>query len=98
MKYFPDDYDNGQDHDTSSSSGSYERPKQGQRQQQRKMTPWEASRERFWKRHNRSFDFKKFNKVYEEALHDAEVHIRTRNWIRDNPRLRHKLLANGKLS
>lgn len=89
-----DDYDNGQDHDTSSSSGSYERPKQGQRQQQRKMTPWEASRERFWKRHNRSFDFKKFNKVYEEALHDAEVHIRTRNWIRDNPRLRHKLLAN----
>jgi len=92
-----EDYDNGEDYDTSSSSSSdsYGRPKQRQRQQ-RKMTPWEASRDRFWKRNNRSFDFKKFNQVYREALHDAEVHLQTRNWIRDSPRLRHKLLANGK--
>ena len=72
-------------------------PKQrrhGQRPR-RPVSAWEASRERFWRRHKRAFDSKKFNRIYREALHDAQVHIRTRNWIRDNPRLRHKLLANG---
>mmetsp|Transcript_33192 Transcript_33192/g.37704 ORF Transcript_33192/g.37704 Transcript_33192/m.37704 type:complete len:407 (-) Transcript_33192:138-1358(-) len=76
-------------HDIDNNTHDY--PKQ---RQKRKMTAWEASRERFWERHNRNFDFKKFNQVYREALHDAENHLHTRNWIRDNPRLRRKLLAN----
>ncbi|VEU41212.1 unnamed protein product [Pseudo-nitzschia multistriata] len=73
-----------------------ERPGSGppsNRHRRRPMTPWESSRERFWKRHNRAFDPKKFKRIYQEALGDAEVHLRTRNWIRDNPRLRHRLLA-----
>mmetsp|Transcript_1325 Transcript_1325/g.2977 ORF Transcript_1325/g.2977 Transcript_1325/m.2977 type:complete len:428 (+) Transcript_1325:134-1417(+) len=90
------DYDNEYDNNTQDpgASGNDGSKQQQQRQRQRrKMTPWEESRERFWKRHNRTFDHKKFNRVYREALHDAEVHLMTRNWIRDNPRLRNQLLA-----
>lgn len=69
---------------------------QGQGQKRRKpVSAWEASRERFWKRYQQNIDHQKFDRMYKEALHDAQVHIRTRNWIRDNPKLRHKLLANG---
>lgn len=60
----------------------------------RPVSAWEKSRERFWRRHRQSLDQQKFQKMYKEALHDAQVHVRTRNWIRDNPKLRHKLLAN----
>jgi len=89
--YYDDDVENG---DQSARGLGAARNGGGPNpRQRRKMTPWEASRERFWKRHNRTFDHKKFREVYREALHDAEVHVRTRNWIRDNPRLRHQLLA-----
>lgn len=60
----------------------------------RPVSAWEASRERFWRRHHKMFDHKKLQATYKEALHDAEVHLRTRGWIRDNPKLRHQLLAN----
>ena len=88
------DYD---DEDDEVQDGDY----RGSQQQQpgssrrRPKSAWEASRERFWRRHNQSLDHQKFNRMYKEALHDAQIHIRTRNWIRDNPKLRHKLLANG---
>jgi hypothetical protein len=95
-----DDNDDDRNHDNKSrstsraydmNSSTNESPKQ---RQHRKMTPWEASRDRFWQRHNRNFDFMKFNQVYREAVQDAEIHLQTRHWIRDNPRLRQKLLAN----
>eukprot|EP00536_Pseudo-nitzschia_multiseries_P006381 jgi/Psemu1/286431/fgenesh1_pg.134_\ len=90
---FDDDDDDYTDAESGVGAHADRRGNPRQRQRRRTMTPWEASRERFWKRHNRTFDHKKFNQVYREALHDAEVHLRTRNWIRDNPRLRHQLLA-----
>ena len=77
--------------------GNQQQTQQGS-SRRRPKSAWEASRERFWRRHNQSLDHQKFNRMYKEALHDAQVHIRTRNWIRDNPKLRHKLLANGESS
>mmetsp|Transcript_21261 Transcript_21261/g.50543 ORF Transcript_21261/g.50543 Transcript_21261/m.50543 type:complete len:432 (+) Transcript_21261:649-1944(+) len=62
--------------------------------QRRPVSAWEASRERFWRRHNQILDRGKLNRMYREALRDAQLHLRTRNWIRDNPKLRHELLAN----
>ena len=96
-----EEYGNGYDNDAqdpgaSGNDGSKQQQRQRQRQR-RKMTPWEESRERFWKRHARTFDHNKFNQVYREALHDAELHLMTRNWVRDNPRLRNQLLAKSKL-
>lgn len=85
--YYDDDSRTSMEHDIDKN----ERPK---RHQHRKMTAWEASRERFWKRHNRRFDAKKFNQVYRELLEQAEFHMYNKNWIRNNPRLRRKLLAN----
>jgi hypothetical protein len=87
-----------QDETSSCRHGGYQdnQEHQGQTQKRRKpVSAWEASRERFWKRYQQNMDHQKFDRMYKEALHDAQVHIRTRNWIRDNPKLRHKLLANG---
>ena len=84
------------DETSSSRRHGGDQEQQGQGPKRRKpVSSWEASRERFWKRYQQNMDHQKFDRMYKEALHDAQVHIRTRNWIRDNPKLRHKLLANG---
>ena len=86
-----DDNDKKEEYRTGTSGNQGGRPQKNRR---RFVSAWEASRERFWRRHNQILDHKKIQRMYNEALHDAEVHIRTRNWIRDNPKLRHRLLAN----
>jgi hypothetical protein len=55
----------------------------------RPLTPWEASRQRFWRR----VEWKKFDAAYQEALADAQAHMMTRNKIRNTPLLRQRLLA-----
>jgi hypothetical protein len=69
---------NADDHDASSPG-----------RRRRVMTPWEASRYRFWNR----IHWKKFDRLYQQALQDAQAHIMTRHKIRNTPKLRHKLLA-----
>ncbi|KAG7366248.1 hypothetical protein IV203_028918 [Nitzschia inconspicua] len=58
-------------------------------QRQRPLTPWEASRQRFWQR----VEWKKFDAAYQAALQDAQAHLLTRNKIRNTPVLRQRLLA-----
>jgi len=89
-----DDDDNDDGFDQKANPVGGEHPNHGQKQRGRKVSSWEASRERFWRKHNKNVDHKRFHQMYKEALRDAEVHTRTRNWIRDNPKLRHRLLAN----
>ncbi|KAL3906301.1 MAG: hypothetical protein SGILL_009325 [Bacillariaceae sp.] len=56
---------------------------------QRPLTPWQASRQRFWSR----IQWNKFDKLYKEALQDAQAHLLTRHKIRNTPKLRQELLA-----
>jgi hypothetical protein len=59
------------------------------RQSRRRKTAWERSRQQFVS----SINWKTFDKVYDEAMADAQAHVMTQNVIRDNPKLRHALLA-----
>jgi len=89
------DDDDDEDYDEMESIGQQGAPFTQQKiRKRRPVSAWEASRERFWRRHRQSLNQHKFQKLYREALQDAQIHVRTRNWIRDNPKLRHKLLAN----
>jgi hypothetical protein len=60
-----------------------------QSQHRRPLTPWEASRQRFWSR----VQWKKFDAMYQQAMQDAQAHMMTCHKIRNTPRLRQALLA-----
>lgn len=56
---------------------------------QSSKTPWDRSRDRFLRRINWS----KFDKVYQQALRDAQASMETKGLIRENPTLRRQFLA-----
>eukprot|EP00934_Nitzschia_sp_Nitz4_P008636 Nitzschia sp. Nitz4//scaffold79_size90958//20183//21340//NITZ4_005013-RA/size90958-processed-gene-0.5-mRNA-1//1//CDS//3329558213//8626//frame0 len=55
----------------------------------RAKTAWDRSRERFLSRIN----WNKFDKVYDQALKDAQANLMTQGMVRNNPKLRKQLLA-----
>lgn len=54
-----------------------------------RKTPWDRSRDRFLRRIN----WNKFDRVYKQALKDANADLQTTGMIRNNPKLRRLLLA-----
>jgi hypothetical protein len=52
-------------------------------------TAWDRSRERFLSRIN----WNKFDKLYDQALADAQANLMTQGMVRNNPQLRNQLLA-----
>lgn len=75
--------------DPDSTTGLDEEWMVGQVMKERGKTAWDRSRDRFLSR----FNWNKFDKVYQQALEDAQANLQTQGLIRDNPRLRKKLLA-----
>ncbi len=55
----------------------------------RSKTAWDRSRDRFLRRIN----WTKFDKVYQQALRDAQANMETQGLIRDNAKLRTQFLA-----
>ncbi|CAJ1921510.1 unnamed protein product [Cylindrotheca closterium] len=58
-------------------------------QQSSRKTAWDRSRDRFHARLN----WKKYDQIYKQALHDAQAHQMTKDMIRNNPRARRLLLS-----